>query len=157
MKTAKKSVHDLQGTWDVNMYHHSFEHVPDPILELRAAARLLGKGGVCLLRIPTVSSHAWDHYRENWYQIDAPRHLFLHSVENMSVLAESAGFRVHSVVYDSTADPFARSESYKLGIPFTSRGSPRFSTSQWRRWKEKARELNRQKRGDQAAFYLLRV
>lgn len=157
VKIAKKSVHDLQGTWDVIMYHHSFEHVPDPALELRAAARLLGKGGVCLLRLPTVSSHAWDHYREHWYQIDAPRHLFLHSVESMAVLAERTGFRVHSVVYDSTADQFARSESCKLGISFTSGDSPRFSTSQRRRWKEKARELNRQYRGDQAAFYLLRV
>jgi SAM-dependent methyltransferase len=157
VKIAKKSVHDLQGTWDVIMYHHSFEHVPEPTLELRAVAGLLGKGGVCLLRIPTVSSHAWDRYREHWYQIDAPRHLFLHSVESMSLLAEKTGFHVHSVVYDSTADQFARSESYRMGIPFTSPDSPRFSTSQRRRWKREARELNRQKRGDQAAFYLLRA
>jgi SAM-dependent methyltransferase len=157
VKIGKKSVHDLQGTWDVVMYHHSFEHVPDPAAELRAVAGLLGKGGVCLLRMPTVSSHAWERYREHWYQIDAPRHLFLHSVESVSFLAEKTGFRVDSVVYDSTADQFARSEGYRLGIPFTSRTPPWFSASQRRRWKEEARELNRQNRGDQAAFYLSRV
>lgn len=157
VKIAKKSVHALQGTWDVVMYHHSFEHVPEPDLELHAVARLLGKGGVCLLRMPTVSSQAWEQYREYWYQIDAPRHPFLHSVESISLLAEKTGFRVDSVVYDSTADQFERSEGYRLGIPFTSCKSPGFSKSQRRRWKEKARELNRQNRGDQAAFYLSRV
>jgi len=157
VKIMKKSVHDLQGTWDVVMYHHSFEHVPEPTLELLAVASLLRKGGVCLLRIPTVSSYAWEHYREHWYQIDAPRHPFLHSVESISFLAEKTGFRVRSVVYDSTADQFGRSECYRLGIPFASSDSARFSKSQRRRWKEKARELNRQNRGDQAAFYLLRL
>jgi len=157
VKIAKQTVHDLRGTWDLVMYHHSFEHVPDPTRELLAVARLLDRGGACLLRIPTVSSCAWDHYREHWYQIDAPRHLFLHSVESISFLAEKTGFRVGSIVYDSTADQFERSECCRLGIPFTSCTSPGFSKSQRRRWKKKARELNRQNRGDQAAFYLSKV
>jgi 2-polyprenyl-3-methyl-5-hydroxy-6-metoxy-1,4-benzoquinol methylase len=157
VKIAKKPVHDLQGTWDVIMYHHAFEHVPEPVAELHAVARLLRPGGVCLLRIPTVSSFAWEHYREYWYQIDAPRHAFLHSVESVALLAERTGFRVEKVVHDSTADQFARSEEYKKGIPFASGASAGFSRSQRNRWRRQANRLNAENRGDQAAFYLVRV
>ncbi len=156
VRIGKKTVRDLQGTWDVIMYHHSFEHVPEPEAELRAVAKLLAPGGVCLLRIPTVSSFAWERYREHWYQIDAPRHAFLHSVESIALLAEKTGFRVQKVVYDSTADQFARSEEYRVGIRFASGEAGGFSRAQRSRWKRQAKRLNAENRGDQAAFYLVR-
>jgi 2-polyprenyl-3-methyl-5-hydroxy-6-metoxy-1,4-benzoquinol methylase len=156
VRVGKKTVHDLRGTWDVIMYHHSFEHVPEPEAELRAVAKLLAPGGFCLLRIPTVSSFAWERYREHWYQIDAPRHAFLHSVESIALLAERAGFRMRKVVFDSTADQFARSEEYRMGIRFASGRSGGFSRSQRARWKREARRLNAEGRGDQAAFFLVK-
>ena len=52
-----------------------------------AAHDLLNKDGVLLVRVPLSSSWAWEHYRENWVQLDAPRHLYLHSVKSMEVLA----------------------------------------------------------------------
>lgn len=151
----KKSIHELEGTWDAIMYHHSFEHLVDPIADLQQVARLLSPRGCCLIRIPTVSSQAWEQYREYWYQIDAPRHLFLHSLTSMGLLAEKAGFRVRDVVFDSTAAQFEMSEKYLRGMTFVSADRP-FSRKTVRGWKQQAEKLNKEKRGDQAAFYLVK-
>lgn len=151
----KASIHEVTGEWDVIMYHHSFEHVPDPQEQLQRAAQLLSPGGCCLLRLPTVSSYAWEHYRENWYQLDAPRHFFLHSIKSIGVLAEKVGLSLQDVVFDSTADQFQGSELYKQDIPFNAQ-EKNFTRSQVRQWKNLAKKLNKEKRGDQAAFYLIR-
>jgi SAM-dependent methyltransferase len=155
VRVLKRSVHEVAGEWDLIMYHHSFEHVPDPLRELTAVSRLLVPGGCCLLRVPTVASYAWEHYREHWVQLDAPRHYYLHSVKSIDLLAANTGFKLRNVVFDSTKDQFQGSELYAKGIPLAS-GKGVFSSSQERRWKRAARKLNREERGDQAAFYLIK-
>ena len=116
---------------------------------------LLAPGGCCLVRIPTVSSYAWEQYRENWYQLDAPRHFFLHSIKSMQFVADQAGLALQDIVFDSTADQFQGSELYKRDIPFTTQAN-NFPRSQVREWKALAKKLNKEKRGDQAAFYLVK-
>lgn len=76
LKILKKNIHEIGGKWDLIMFNHSFEHLPDPLETIEKVSSLLPIGGICLLRIPTVSSFAWEHYRENWVQLDAPRHFF---------------------------------------------------------------------------------
>lgn len=155
LRVLKQSVYDVTGEWDLIMYHHSFEHVPDPVENLRAASKLLRAGGCCLVRVPTVSSYAWEQYRENWVQLDAPRHYTLPSLESMNVLAAKTGFHVQNVVFDSTKDQFQGSELYKRGIPLVT-GKNIFSANQVRQWKREAKKLNKENRGDQAAFYLIK-
>jgi len=155
VRVQRKTIHEVDGEWDVIMYHHSFEHVPDPHRELQRAAKLLSPGGCCLIRIPTVSSYAWEHYRENWFQLDAPRHFYLHSITSMNILAERAGLSVQNIVFDSTADQFQGSEKYLRDVPFVSQERI-FTKAQVRTWKRLAKKLNREKKGDQAAFYLVK-
>ena len=157
----KQHIHAVQGTWNVIMFHHAFEHVPDPSETLAAVARLLAPGGTCLIRIPTSSSYAWERYRTNWVQLDAPRHFFLHSLASMNYLASQAGLVVDEVIYDSTAFQFWGSEQYTRGIPLESPQSYKnnpakslFTPEQIALFDERAKELNQQKLGDQAAFYL---
>jgi len=163
LRILKQSVDDVSGEWDLIMYHHSFEHISDPLAELKKVGKLLHGRGVCLLRIPTVSSYAWEHYREHWVQIDAPRHYYLHSLESINVLAEAAGFYLQDVLYDSTVDQFRASELYRQGIPLfpsdpaaRERSGSLISKQQIRLWKKKTGQLNKEKRGDQAAFYLIK-
>lgn len=145
--------------WDVITFHHSFEHLPDPLAAIRSVYKLLGNDGLCVIRIPTSSSFAWEHYGVNWVQLDAPRHLFLHSVESLDQVAELGGFEVKSVLYDSDEFQFWGSENYRNGIPLKEQkkrgANSRFA---WLllRWRLKVRsiKLNRQRRGDQAVFIL---
>lgn len=160
-KIIKNRVHNINGKWDLIMFHHSFEHLPNPAETLQAVSRLLANGGICLIRIPTVSSFAWEHYKTNWVQIDAPRHFFLHSVDSMRILAEENQMVLKEVVYDSMDFQFWGSEQNAKDIPSMSEQSysinPKksiFSSSEIKMFKQKAKKLNSENNGDQAVFYL---
>jgi SAM-dependent methyltransferase len=142
-------------TFDLIMFHHSLEHMEDPQGMIRAAKGLLADGGKILVRVPVADSFAWDHYREHWIQIDAPRHLYLLTRKSMEILAGQAGLRVERVDYDSTKGQFIGSELYQRNIPGNApeREKRIFSRTQQRDFKRRAGELNVQQRGDQAAFY----
>lgn len=161
VKLLKATIHEIAGEFDVIMFHHAFEHIADPEPTLRAANKLLAPGGTCIIRVPTVSSYAWQHFGINWVQLDAPRHFYIHSVEAVRILADRAGLELRSVVYDSTAFQFWASEQYALDIPlYDIRSyllSPKtsiFSKAQIAAFEKRAVELNHAALGDQAAFYL---
>ncbi|MFN8393726.1 MAG: class I SAM-dependent methyltransferase [Bacteroidia bacterium] len=159
LKIRKASVFEVDGQWDIITYHHSFEHVPDPFENLLQVAKLLRPGGVCIIRIPTCSSYAWEHYRTNWAQLDAPRHFFLHSRKDMGMLADMAGLELYKVVDDSRHFQFSGSEKYVADTALTApreKGVFRFLTRKFRKWSytRRAKQLNKQGRGDQAGFFL---
>jgi ubiquinone/menaquinone biosynthesis C-methylase UbiE len=98
----KKTIHELEeGNFNLIMMNHSFEHMSDPLDVLVSASRLLADDGVCLIRIPTVSSLAWEEYKEKWLSLAAPQHFYLHSIESMKYMAEKTGFCLDRSIYDS--------------------------------------------------------
>ena len=152
-------VFEMEGAYDIITYHHAFEHLPDPKENLEKVLNLLAEDGVCIIRIPTVSSLAWEKYKTDWVQLDAPRHFFLHSQKSMELLAEKTGFELVKVSYDSTHFQFTGSEKYIKDIPLSD-PKPRGFVSSFKRKTEnykfgrRANRLNREQQGDQAAFYL---
>jgi 2-polyprenyl-3-methyl-5-hydroxy-6-metoxy-1,4-benzoquinol methylase len=161
VKLLKATIHEMSGEFDVIMFHHAFEHLSDPGPTMKAVHELLPPGGHCIIRIPTVSSYAWQHYGINWVQLDAPRHFYIHSVESVKILADRAGLELSKVVYDSSAFQFWASEQYARDIPlYDSRSylvSPKtsiFTKDQIAIFEKRAVELNRAELGDQAVFYL---
>jgi SAM-dependent methyltransferase len=161
LRIEKRDIFSEQGQWDVVMFHHSFEHLPNQRMHLQQAFNILKPGGVALVRVPTVSSYVWQEYGVNWVQLDAPRHLYLHSVKSMEALAEQAGFLTEQVIYDSNALQFWGSKQYEQDIPLRDprswAESPQnslFTARQVREFEQRARELNALNQGDQAAFYL---
>ena len=112
-----------------------------------------------MIRIPTASSFAWKEYGVDWVQLDAPRHLFLHSVNSMKLIAAETGLEVHDIVFDSTHFQFSGSEKYQQDIPLNDqRKKGLFEKIAWKFKKpvltRRANQLNREGRGDQAAFIL---
>ncbi len=158
LKIRKAAVFEVEGTWDIITYHHSFEHVPDPKEHFAQVAKLLAKDGVAILRIPTSSSYAWEHYRTNWAQLDAPRHFFLHSRESMRVLGQHAGLVLTQIIDDSRHFQFSGSEKYIADTALIAprkKGLLRFLVRKFNKWRytQKAKKLNQEGRGDQAAFF----
>ena len=123
---------------------------------------MLAPNGRCLLRIP-VLGWAWEHYGVNWVQLDAPRHLFLHTTKSFRLLAASAGLDVVDIGYDSNEFQFWASELYLRNVSLSSidvdRDRPRqiFSLAELQKFRASARELNAQGRGDAAIFTLRRT
>ncbi len=157
----KLSIHGVNEQWDVIMFHHSFEHLPDPRETLKRAFQLLNPGGHCIIQIPTVSSHAWKHYGVNWVQLDAPRHFFLYSRESIERLCGEIGFELIEVLYNSTALQMWGSEQYLKDIPLhdersyvKSRHSSLFSKEELADFVKRAQKFNADHQGDQAMFYL---
>ena len=119
--------------------------------------------GMCLIRIPLVSSEAWKKYGTHWVQLDAPRHFFLYSIESLKVLAGKTNFKIKEIVYDSTEFQFWGSEQNLKGIPLMAENShgrnpdkSDFSQEEIKNYKKMAKKLNREGLGDQVAVYLVK-
>lgn len=152
---------DVQGQFDLVMFHHSFEHVPDPGQSLEEAKWRLRPGGHVLVRMPTVSSEAYGQYGVDWVQLDAPRHLTVFSREGVTALAARHGMRVVDTVDDSTSFQFWGSEQVRRGIALNAENSqmvdPKksvFEASAIRAWDKQAARFNARGRGDQSVWVL---
>ena len=151
----KMDVFGIEGEFDIIAFHHSFEHMDrqrDTLVRCRA---LLARGGRVLIRVPTVTSEAWERYRENWVGVDAPRHLYLHSHESLRRLAAAAGFRIERLWCDSEILQFWGSEQYRRDIPLDDeksygRGLDKsiFTAEQIADFRRRAAQLNAEMRGD---------
>ncbi|WP_415878632.1 class I SAM-dependent methyltransferase [Methylomonas sp. BW4-1] len=156
----KKSLLEMEGKFKYITFHHSLEHIPDQISQLEAASNLLSPGGICLVRIPLVSSYVWEKYGASWVELDAPRHLYLHTNKSIKLLGEKAGLRLIDTIYDSDEFEFAASEQYQVGIPLFDERSylvnPKnsiFSNSQMDEFRKEAERVNREGSGGRAGFY----
>jgi 2-polyprenyl-3-methyl-5-hydroxy-6-metoxy-1,4-benzoquinol methylase len=160
MKILKAEVSTLEGQYDFIVLEHSFEHMPEPHATIRKLCSLLAVNGTLIIAIPLVG-YAWRHYGVHWIQLDAPRHLYLHSEKSFRLLAEN--MNVVDIVYDSTAMQFWGSEQYASDIPLLDERSYRvnphnssFSQEKIAEFQKKADDLNQRRLGDQATFYLQR-
>jgi len=157
----KKELSEIEEEYDIVIFKGSFEHMPHPAKVLHAAHRILLSNGYCIIRIPIVSSYAWRHYKENWIQFDAPRHFYLHSVKSIEIVANQAGFDISKVIYDSEALQFWGSEQALQKTPLNDERSYRnnpekslFTKNEVATYEKDAIQLNRNKQGDVAIFYL---
>jgi glycosyltransferase involved in cell wall biosynthesis/SAM-dependent methyltransferase len=120
VKIYKSSIHEMEGdgSFDVVRMGDSFEHMTDPLEALKSAKRLLKQGGLLYMRIPTYPNVAFDIYKAHWFEIDAPRHIFLHSKQSIKWLSKESGLDISSIRYDSGYAQFTVSHCYQYGIPF---------------------------------------
>lgn len=155
----KKDISEIAGQWDLIMLHHAFEHLDAPHEIMKQLAALLRPGGKLLIRIPTVSSEAFKHYREHWVQFDAPRHIFLHSHKGMKILGDLAGLELIEFKSDSTAFQSWGSELYRKGVslvdPETAKAvvlNQHFTSAELTKMDELALKWNSEGSGDQGAW-----
>ena len=152
--------------YDLIMLHHSFEHMDNPEAVLSKIKKLLSANGLCIIRIPVSDSYAFEVYKENWVQLDAPRHVFLHTNKSMKLLAEKSGLKVDKITDDSGSFQFIASEQYKKGISLNAPNS--FYRSFYKKlfsktlvtkeelnnYNIKSEQLNNSGKGDQRVFVL---
>jgi SAM-dependent methyltransferase len=164
LRIVRSELSDVDETFDLVMAHHSLEHLPDPFRALCDMRAHLRPGGTLLVRIPIAGCWAWRHHGVDWVQLDAPRHLLIHSEESFRTLAVKAGLEITHSEYDSTPLQFWGSEQYRDGVPMYSPNSfarnpeaSRFDAAAIRDFQARARRLNEERDGDQACFFLRRA
>ena len=138
--------------YDLIMLHHVLEHLMDPRQALVEARGKLGPRGKILVRIPVAASYTCRLYKENWFNLDPPRHLLVPSVRGMETLAGRSGLRVARTEFDGIETGFLISELYQRGIPYT--GRPPAKPAEVRRFRKLAEEANERGEGDQGVFFL---
>lgn len=163
VRILKRSLAEINEVYDFVMLHHSFEHMPDPLQALKDVNCILKNQRYALLRIPVAQTYAWKTYGADWVQLDAPRHLYLHTERSISILAKAAGFEIARIDYDSGSYQFLGSIQYQHDIPMS---DPRsfavnpanslFTQTNIEAFEAKAKKLNETRQGDQACFYLLK-
>lgn len=166
IKVLKGTLTDLKidEKYDLIIFNHSLEHIPNQLETLKKAASLLTKNGRCLIRIPIKTKYIWHRYGIFWVQLDAPRHFYLHTLRSFRILTERSGFRIVKGFFDSNEFQFWGSEQYIKNIPLKSEKSylenPEksiFSKKQIKEYVKLAKENNKTEQGDQATFYLKRA
>lgn len=150
--------------FDLIMSHHSLEHMAEQTTMLKHMCRALNKDGVCLIRVPVASSEVWRKYRENWVELDPPRHLVIHTQRSFEIAATEAGLRLEEALYDDTAFGYWGSEMYRNDIPLTNHETRKFVSPlssfdqiQIDDFERAAQAANARQEGGRAAFYLRKV
>ena len=162
IEIKKTSLEKLEENeiFDLIMFHHSFEHTANPIETLIAAKNHLKEKGLILIRSPIVS-YAFEKYAENWFQIDAPRHLHIQSLRGIKIMLDKVGLKINEIYYDSTYSQFLISENYSHNISmnesqkgfFSSLISMLFSPTK-RKFRIEAKKLNKLAEGDSVTYYV---
>lgn len=160
IRILKQSIAQTEGQFDLITFHHSLEHMLNQQEILTHARRLLAPNGVILIRIPIVSSYAWEKYGVNWIEMDPPRHLYLHSTKSINLLGQQAGLELFETLHDSMSFEFWGSEQYQKDIPLTSDSSywknpmsSNFTELQIAAFNQLANEVNRNGTGGRVAFF----
>jgi len=112
----KREIFDLEGQFDLIMFHHVFEHFENPKETLAHVSKILSDNGVCLIRIPNIDSYSFLKYKENWFSIHAPFHLFLPSRRGIEAMIESSGLAIKDVVGEQLIEFFFYSMGHELGV-----------------------------------------
>jgi SAM-dependent methyltransferase len=154
LRIVKSSLKDWTEEQDFLMLHHSFEHMPEPATVMSRLRGLVAPGGCVLIRIPLADSYARRRYGVHWFAWDAPRHLFLHTVKSIHVLAEQAGFCVSKVHYDSWRQQFEAEARIRRGLSTRPMTTAEFSMKETEAMRRMVTDLNALRDGDQAAFFL---
>lgn len=150
----KKRIEESEFTFDLIMMHHAFEHMEDPHQVLMACFEKLNPGGILLIRCPVADSEVWKEKRDLWVQLDAPRHLIIPTVRGLKSKAESLGFVLEEVEFDSSDFQFWGTTLYEQGETLQQSKIGKFFTPEDRdALKEKANRYNQEGKGDQACFY----
>ena len=150
----KRDFFDVDETYDLVMFHHSFEHLPDPVKVFEKLVDILNPGGQVLIRVPVTDGKVWKDEKEYWFQLDAPRHLFIPGTKTMQILGESFDLKLFNTSFDSMDSQFWGTELYKKGKPLMGTDiNELFSKEELRKFKKMAIQYNEEKVGDQACFY----
>jgi SAM-dependent methyltransferase len=157
----KRSMEEIDGRFELVIMNHSLEHIADSRRVFGEMKRLLAPSGQAVIRTPVASSLAWREYGSDWVQLDAPRHLVVHTVDSIAALSKASALHLEAVTHDSTAFQFWGSEQCRRDIPLMDRRSylisavnSIFTRAEIDEFTRRAIELNQRGEGDQASFYL---
>ena len=123
-----KDCHFEDKYFDVITLWHVFEHLPNPMDELREIHRILKDDGIMILTIPNINSVQFRLFKEKCFHLDIPRHLYHYSMETIEKMLSKARFRAANIKhlsFEFLSLEFLRGPYKTLVKLFREKGSPK--------------------------------
>jgi len=93
--------------FDFVTLNHVLEHFSDPLAAMKKAYKIVKPGGNVLIGIPNFKSmEALLIFKEKWYDLDPPRHLYHFAPKTLKRLLEGAGFTVEKMYFKKCVGRF---------------------------------------------------
>jgi hypothetical protein len=135
----------------------------EPLKVLLQLNKLIKRGKYILIRTPVMSMYSWNKYGVNWMDLDAPRHIIIHSLKSMELLAKQAGFELRKIEFDGNYMSLIGSDQYAKSIALPDAGSymvnkeaSGYNKNDIDGFKAISKQNDKNKQADQAAFYLFK-
>jgi len=99
--------------FDVVIMKHSLEHMHNPLQILKEYHRILKPDGTLIIEVPNIKSTEAKIFREQWKELDIPRHLYHFSPYTLASLLNKANFLPTEIFLGSMfLDPIFRTIIY---------------------------------------------
>lgn len=158
LKIFQSSLEDFKPNkkYDLIVSNHSFEHMDNQLENLKCFENLINDDGIIVIRIPVKSKPVWEKYGVNWFQIDAPRHLYLHTLESFKILCSKTNLVIEDIIFDSHDDILLKCEKYSRDISVRDEEWDTFKLDDEtiNQLKNEIRILNKNNEADQAIFVI---
>jgi len=100
------------NTFDLITARSCIEHIPDPAGVLKKVFALCKPSGWLFIKTPNFDSFAAKLFKDKWYHLDCPRHLYIFSPSNITALLEKCGFEVVKISYETSSKGWLGSLQY---------------------------------------------
>jgi SAM-dependent methyltransferase len=99
-------------SFDVITAWQYLEHVHNPLESLQMFYRLLKPDGLCLISTPNFNSFNAKIFKDRWFGLECPRHLYIYTPETINKLLQKAGFSLAAISYDKSSKNLINSLQY---------------------------------------------
>lgn len=100
----------------VNM-DYFLEHIPDPMRALADARAILRDGGILRLAIPNAESLQFKMFGKRWFNIEAPRHLYIFTPQVITKMLAANGLQlIHIDHFSIKTNPVVCASSFSLRL-----------------------------------------
>jgi SAM-dependent methyltransferase len=82
------------GGYDLVVFRHSLEHLPEPLEDLRRVRHALRPGGRVVISAPNFASWQRKRFAANWFHLDLPRHRVHFTPASLALALRRADFVV---------------------------------------------------------------
>ena len=107
-------VHFPDCFFDCVRLNNVLEHLVNPQETFREAHRILKPHGLVYITVPNTRSLTFWLFGEDWFGLDAPRHVISYCPKALSFLCAATGFEIVKIRFPSGPFNFVRSVKYLL-------------------------------------------
>jgi 2-polyprenyl-3-methyl-5-hydroxy-6-metoxy-1,4-benzoquinol methylase len=100
--------------FDLIVAWHYIEHVVDPMSIFQKVVALLKPGAWFCLMTPNIASFTARLFRDKWFSLDCPRHLFLFSPPTIRRYLTRANLDIRQISFEGSSKHLARSLQYAI-------------------------------------------